>query len=559
MGLPRQGHDRSTWTSLYLLSGAAGIIYEVAWSRLFTLHLGGLVPALTALLAAYLGGMALGSALGGRWAQRPGRPLRRFALLEVGTAALALAVLPGLELLDPWFRRLYTVHLETGVSFVAPAGATAALLVIPAAVLMGATLPTLVGLAGGDPANASAAAGGLYAANTLGAVSGALATGLALLPRLGLQGTLAVAAVTNVLVAAAALALDLRSATGFRAAPPSAPALRRPGVLVAAVVLAGTASMVLQIGWTRALALSIGSSTYAFTVTLAAFLLGLGLGGFAGARWTRRALSPAIWLAALQGGAAVASLISLYVLGRLPLWIVAPLARSHASLAAMWSIYGTVTFLVVLVPTFLLGAAFPLAVRMRGESGSKPGRATGDIYAAGSMGLVAGALIAGGLLLPGLGLRRSLLTAALTLTAASLLAAAAASSPERRGAARTALTLAGLGICRHHQWTVPLRTPVPCDCTDLRARGRHPSPRGAGDVPRGGRGDGDRASNARGDPVPSDQRQDRRLHRGRYGHPAPRRPSSWAARPARCRQGTGGRARHRRLPGRTGAIPLPSA
>lgn len=423
---------------LFLVSGSAGLVYEVAWSRLFTLHLGGLVPALSALLAAYLGGMALGGWLGGAWSRRPGRPLRRFAVLEAATAALAALVGPGLHLLTPAFRHLYRRALEGDGGFIGPAGLLAGCLVVPAAMAMGASLPVLSQMAGTDPRAAGGLAGRLYAVNTLGAVGGALLTGMVLLPRIGIAGTIRTAVLVNLTVAAAALLLD--RGEGPVAPVPALPrGGLRPAPLLASIGLAGTASMICQIGWTRALSLSLGSSTYAFTVTLSAFLVGLALGGAVGARWSRRGERPATLLVAMQGGAALAALASMVLLGRLPVWIVPGLARAGAGFSTVSAVQMAAAASVVLVPTFLLGAAFPLAVRLRGESGQAAGRSTGDAYAAGSVGLVVGALAAGTLLLPRLGLRRTLVVAALAFAVAAVLAAL--SAPGRRRPLRLALGL----------------------------------------------------------------------------------------------------------------------
>jgi spermidine synthase len=429
---------------LFLVSGSAGLVYEVAWSRLLTLQLGGLVPALSALLAAYLGGMALGGWLGGAWSRRPGRPLRRFALIEGATAALAALVGPGLYLMTPAFRHLYRRALEGDGGFVGPAGLLAGCLVVPAAMAMGASLPVLSQMAGTDPRAAGGLAGRLYAVNTLGAVAGALLTGMVLLPRLGLAGTIRAAILANLAVAAAALLLDRGEAPAapVPAVPRSAP---RPTPLLISLGLAGTASMICQIGWTRALSLSLGSSTYAFTVTVSAFLLGLALGGAVGARWSRYSDRPATVLVAMQGGAGLAALGSIALLGRLPLWIVPPLASAGAGFSAISAVQMGAAAAVVLLPTVLLGGTFPLAVRLRGEGGTAAGRSTGDAYAAGSVGLVLGALAAGTLLLPRLGLRRSLLAAALAFGVAAVLAALSSASRRRPLRLAVGLLLAAAG------------------------------------------------------------------------------------------------------------------
>ena len=420
------------------MSGGAALIYEVSWARLFTLHLGSLVPALSALLAAYLGGMAAGAWAAGRWVRHAARPLRWFAALEAGTALTALLVAPGLDLLQPVFRAFYRGHLsDPGTSFILPAAAAAALLVLPAAFLMGCTLPVLVAGLGGTSSTAGRDAGRLYAANTLGAVAGVLVAGLWLLPAQGIHGTLAVAASTNLAAGILALLLDRKRSRQKRAAGVGVGA-RRAWPIPLGLMLAGTASMVAQIGWTRALSLLLGSSTYAFTVILGSFLAGLGLGGAFGARRARHSAAPATALVLVESAAGGACLLALMVLARLPLWLVPPMARLGAEMQPVLAVQAAAAGLVAFLPTFFLGAAFPLAVQVQAAAGRSPERAAGDAHAASSLGVVAGALLVP-LLLPALGLHGMLLAGAVSLPVAGAVMGIAAST--RRHAA----LLGGMG------------------------------------------------------------------------------------------------------------------
>jgi spermidine synthase len=451
-----------------ILSGAAGLVYEVGWARAFALRLGGQVPVLTGLLATFLGGLALGAWIGGRRSSHSPRPLRLFVLLELGTAAAGALVLPALELASPLFEALYRRHLESGAPFLLPAVTLAGLTVLPAAVLMGATLPALVEHFRRLGQGAGRSAGILYGANTAGAVSGALGAGLLALPSLGLQRTLLLAAAGNVAAALVAAWLarspDL-PARAPAATPPKGPPRPAAGAaLLLAVLIAGTASMVDQVAWTRVLSMLLGSTVYGFSLILAAFLSGLALGGLAGARLCSRFRNQVLLLGTLYVGVGASCLLALGVLGRLPVWIVPPLARAQAGIGWVLSLQFAAAFAVVVLPTFLMGAAYPVAVALRAGSSRPAGAAAGEIYAASSAGLVVGSVLAGTWLLPALGVHLGLMTAALVMPLVAVLVATSWRGTERRGATRLAVAgtaaVAGLALALP-RWDVALVTSGP--------------------------------------------------------------------------------------------------
>lgn len=404
------------------VSGAAALAYEVGWARAFALQLGAEVPVFTGLLAGFLAGLALGGWLGGHLSARSRRPLALFAALEAGTAFSAILVLPALQWLAPLFSTLYRRHLETGASFLLPGVGLATLLVLPPTVLMGATFPALVEHLRRSGASTGRSCGLAYGANTGGAVAGALGTGLLALPLLGLASTLALAAACN-LIAAGLAVRRLPAATPRPRPAPKAVSPGAGGALLAAVFLVGAASMVDQVGWTRTLSMLLGSTVYGFSLILAAFLSGLALGGLAGARLARQSRHLTRLLVLLYALVGLSSLLGLAVLGRLAVWLVPPLARAHAGLGWVMSLQFAAAFAVVAIPTFLMGAAFPLAVALRDRDRRGAGLAAGEVYAASSSGLVLGSLLAGGWLLPALGVRGALVAGALAMPVAALLVA----------------------------------------------------------------------------------------------------------------------------------------
>ena len=413
----------------FVLSGVAGLLYQTIWSRQYSLVLGTSEAAVSVVLAVYMLGLALGAALVPRWMHGPGtRPLRLFALLELGIAACALAIPPLLALV--------------GDGYVAVAGglpdppsavgalprlyfALACLLLLVPTMLMGATLPVLAGFAVRSAADTGPRIAGLYAANTLGAAAGALAGGWWLVPDFGLRISTAVAMALNLLVTAGAFAVSrslaeggATTATGTTPAAAGTVSAAAPattgGVLSDERVLAllpllglvsGFVALTYEVLWARMLSHALGSSLAAFSTMLASFLLGIGLGSLAS---TRRlsAQGAALAFAATQVGVAVAAAAAQLWLGRMPNDLPpGPLA--------------TRALLAMLPATLFMGAAFPLLIRLLGDRGVDPTRATGRIYAFNTVGAVAGAIAAGMWLIPALSFEGTArLTVALSLAAA---------------------------------------------------------------------------------------------------------------------------------------------
>jgi len=422
---------------LAFLSGAAGLNYEIAWTRWLALHVGSLLPALSALLAVHLLGLTLGSVLAGRMADHSRRPLAGFVTFEILTAVFGLLVGPALTGLDPLWTALYRLESDHGLPFAPLAGALGACLVLPAAVCMGATLPYLAVAARPASGETGATSGRLYAANTLGAVSGTAVAGFVLLPAAGILLTTAIAAGLNLMAAAGSLALlRLPHSSRAPAAAPSASSSPISLALAAGLALVGAGSMGAQLAWTRALALVLASSLLATTCVLAAILAGYALGAQLGVAGARRDRGAANGIAACATGFALTVAAGTALLGVLPLAIVPLAAGVRTGITAMVAVQAGAAMAIVFVPTLLLGACFPLAVRLRSANGCPPGRATGEVYAAGSAGFVIGAVGFAAGALPMFGARGALLVAAGLAPLGALLLTAGRSGP--RGGVATA-------------------------------------------------------------------------------------------------------------------------
>ena len=450
-------------TALFL-SGAAGLVYQVVWLRMLGLVFGHAVDALTAVLVAFMSGLALGSALGGRLSSRARAPLAIYAWLEAGIAVYALCLPPGLPGLT---RVSLTLRDALGLSYEGWSlvqVALAFLVLLPPTVLMGATLPLVSqALASGGEAPGRRV-GALYAVNTWGAVTGTLAAGYFLLPPLGNRVTVWIAAGANLTAAALALTVARRGAL----APPSVLSARgeeassRVAWLIpAAMAVSGAVAMVFEIAWTRALSLLLGSSTYAFTAMLLAVLIGLAMGSAVYAwRWGTRPVGPAT-LGVIQGGVGLSAAVVLVSFDRLPDLILAALRVSTVpSWVDLVEILVSVTALTMV--TLWMGAAFPCAIAAWAPAGARVGRGVGRLYAANTAGAIVGVLLGGLVLVPTWGIHGSLkmAVAATLMLCGALLVAGPGSIMRRSLPAAAALALA-LSVTFLPDWDRRLMSSAP--------------------------------------------------------------------------------------------------
>jgi len=396
--------------AFFFVSGACGLLYEVVWVRAAGTVIGNTTAAVATVIAVYMAGLGLGAWLGGRAADRRtgSRLLALYGLLEAGVAVTALAVPPLLSAAEPIFRLVWSLTGDLPGIHASLRAVLVALLLLPPTTLMGATLPILSRYLSGSIEAAPREAGRAYAINTLGGVVGTLAAGFWLVPGVGLRATTLLAALLNFAIAGASWALARGKGGETLTQPDAGPPPRRSVLAVAA--LAGFCSLVYEVAWTRSLVLSLGSTVYAFTLILAAFILGLALGSAAASfllpriRHTEKALG----IVQLAVGALAVALLPF--LGNLPVRI-APLVESlkgrhGALLAAEFGLAG----LFVLLPSFFMGAAFPLICRMAGGAG--PGRAVGAVYAWNTAGCIAGSIAAGFAIVPLAGLSAAIRIAA---------------------------------------------------------------------------------------------------------------------------------------------------
>jgi len=454
----------------FFLSGATGLVYEVLWIRMLGLVFGHTVFAVTTVLTAFMAGLGLGSWAFGRLADRRARPLRLYGFLELGVGMLCLAVpvlLPLVEIAYRWLARTLALGFLT---FSLAQFALVLALLVPPTTLMGATLPILSRVFVTDPRTLGRRVGFLYALNTLGAVLGTALAGYVLLPALGMRATLTLAAVVNLAIGAFVILAERRLVTvdAGSAAPsqPSLPAIpaspdvadmpSAPAATLVALGLAaaGAASMIYEVAWARALSLVLGSSTYAFTAMLLAFLLGLAVGSALFARLAgARPVGPAAF-GLLQLGAGAAALGILPMFERLPDVVVRALSVSLAP-GFVLLVQVALAVAAMLAPTLLIGAGFPCAVQAAARGTRRVALDVGRLYAGNTLGAIVGTVVAGFVLMPLVGAQGAVKVAiALNLLVGVALVAAARRSQARwpvAAAAALALIIV-VGLVRVPAW-----------------------------------------------------------------------------------------------------------
>jgi len=402
--------------TLFFFSGVFGLVYQVIWLRMFRLVMGNTVFASATVLTAFMAGLALGSVLAGRIADRSTRPLKLYGLLE-GLIGIYAVLIPAMLIAaEPVYGWLFTALVDSPLALAGGRFAISAIVLIVPTTMMGATLPLLTRFMASGLEWVGRDVGRLYGLNTLGAAVGAAVAGFVLIPQAGLQITLYGAALGNLLICVAALLLDRRCqalVVAPRAAPPTPGAVTETNRMAVAVLwgvaAAGFASMVYEVAWTRILAMLIGSSVYAFTLMLVAFIAGLGTGSVALSGWIDRRRNVLLFLGGLELCVAASVLVILPFFGHLPLYVVSLVTRYAGSFRALHAVEFATVFCLMLVPTFAMGAVFPAVARVYTRDLARLGRAVGEAYAANTLGAVLGSFAAGFLLIPWLGLRGAIL------------------------------------------------------------------------------------------------------------------------------------------------------
>ena len=383
---------------LFIGSGCAALIYEVVWFQLLQLSIGSSAVSLGVLLGIFMGGMCLGSLLLPRYVKPSQHPLRVYAFLELGIGLFGLIVLFGVPIIGD----LYTKVAGTGQANLFLRAIVAGIVLLPPTLLMGATLPAIARWVESTPTGV-AWLGYFYGGNLAGAVAGSLLAGFYLLRVFDMWTTTFVAVALNVLVAVLALAIAGRTRDAVATTAPEGPTIVPGARLVyVAIALSGLTALGAQVVWTRMLSLLLGATTYTFSLILAIFLVGLGIGSSLGAALARGTVNPRIALGWTQVGLCAALAWAAYATGAsLPFWPINP--SISTSLTYNFQLDLMRGIWVMLPGAILWGMSFPLALAAVAARGQDPGRLVGGVYAANTLGAIIGSLVTGLILVATIG------------------------------------------------------------------------------------------------------------------------------------------------------------
>lgn len=396
---------------LFALSGFSALVYEILWTRYLSLTFGTTIVAASVVAATFMAGLAIGSYLLGRYADQQSNLLRVYAFLEIGIALTALLFPPTLQIVE-------TIYIGILQAFPHYPGIThllhfafAALLLLPPTICMGGTFPLMCRFFARKKSGGQI--GRLYALNTFGATAGAFLGGYLLIPSLGISATGYLAIAINLGIAAVSFVLSLKIG---HADPLDVSRARRPeqsllwtkhrSVLVA-IGCIGLFSLAYEILWTRLFLLFLGNTTYAFSLILSAFLVGLAAGGALYARIVKPELKEKEFFVTLT------TLMALTVLVTLPFYdqLARLFLAAHQLADERWWLLSLLSYLIVLavlaVPAILSGALLPAAVAIIDPGRVRTGEGVGLVVLANTFGAVLGALLAGFLLIPLLGVQNS--------------------------------------------------------------------------------------------------------------------------------------------------------
>jgi spermidine synthase len=381
--------------TLFVGSGCAALVYEVVWLQLLQLVIGSSAVSLGVLLGTFMGGMCLGSFLLPRYIDTKHHPMRIYAFLELGIGLMGLLLLFGM----PVVSNIYTA-LTGGSVWVR--AIFAALCLLPPTLMMGATLPAIARWVKTSPQGVSWL-GFFYGGNIFGAVMGSLLAGFFLLRFYDMAIATYVAVALNVAVAVVGLMLSrVTPYAPSETAKDEGVIVRAPGArgVYITIAISGLTALSAQVIWTRLLSLMFGATVYTFSLILAVFLFGLGIGSSLGAAIARGASNPRVALGWSQMAICGALAWAAYMLTEsLPYWPINPsITSALPESSGMWFNYQldmARCLWVVLPGAILWGASFPLALASVATPGQDPGRLVGGVYAANTVGAILGSVVTG--------------------------------------------------------------------------------------------------------------------------------------------------------------------
>jgi len=397
---------------IFFLSGATALVYEILWARQLGLLFGTSVYATTTVLAVFFSGLATGSFIFGKLVDRTDKPLRLYGIIELLIGIFALTA-PALFKLVENFQGSMGFDLNFQAMSLIRFMFSFLILIIPTT-LIGGTLPVIIKYFS-KAKSFGKETSRLYGLNTLGAVMGTTLAGFFLMPQFGIKQTNTITAFTNITIGilviffVGGIKVKIKEKTQeLKQKNRLNGQIRR---VYWALFFSGLSAIALEVLWTRMLILIIGVSTYAFSIVLITFLLGISLGSFLIKKVIDKInpLKTFIKLELLRG---VSVILIIPIIGRLPFWYLSLIDNLGLSFNVGLIVSFAITILVLLVPTVLMGMTFPVAVKAIGKKYGGMGETVGSAYFTNTLGGVVGSLLAGFVLTPLIGVQKSMLVIA---------------------------------------------------------------------------------------------------------------------------------------------------
>ncbi|NOZ60292.1 MAG: MFS transporter [Calditrichaeota bacterium] len=418
---------------LFFLSGAAGLIYQLIWVRKLILVFGNTTYATSSILTAFMGGLALGSYLFGKYADRIKKPLKAYGYLEAGIGISAIGILfLFLPISDSLYIWAFNTFGNQAIIFNSIRFLFAIIILIIPTTLMGGTLPIISKYFIANSEDFGKRLSRLYGFNTLGAVVGAFFTGFFLIRWLGVTSSFWIAIFINLCVAGAALLLSAQKTKTVQSAKQQAKSGKKTStaearnqkissyssaatkIIISLFALSGFAALAYEVIWTRALIFFVSSTTYSFTIILVTFLVGISLGSLIVSKWIDRMKHLALWFALFEVVIAFFAILSIPLFMNLNSFQIFILGMINSN---NWTQVSVLLFLsasfILLIPTICMGAVFPIVNRIYVENVKTLGKGVGNVYMANTVGAILGSFLSGFVILPLIGLNGSILFLAL--------------------------------------------------------------------------------------------------------------------------------------------------
>jgi len=404
----------------FFLTGLTGLAYELVWIRLLILAFGSTQFAVTTVLVVFMAGLALGSFIFGRVVDRFSAPLKVYAAIEIFLGLYCILSPTVFDMVRDIYLYMGGSSGQSIAGFEASQFALSFIALIVPATLMGGTLPVLVKYLTTASGRVGFHTAVPYSVNTLGAVTGCLLTGFFALYVLGVKTTVYTAGAVDILIGALvfliygakAAAAPVRSALSTQGGPLAGYRRLGPGVrfiVIGSFALSGFASLTYEVLWTRVFSLVLGSSVYAFTIMLATFLAGIGIGSILFAPLIDKRKNPIAWFAALEAVIGVVALLSIFAYRELP-FIFFSLKEAFGSQFWLFLFFQfLLSAAVMIIPTLCMGAIFPLVGKICTEDLKTVGKNIGDIYFFNTAGSIFGAFVGGFVLIPFIGVQNGVI------------------------------------------------------------------------------------------------------------------------------------------------------